>query len=165
VTDQKQALEGSPPPVFQGFEATPIAALRLSEIKIGDEYQGLIRPLSTAELEHLKHSISKEGVRVPIEVNEKNEVLDGHHRVQISIEQGLEYIPARIHSFNGDLDAERQFIYDVNVPRRHLNDFEKLELRYKLDQDPDQYSFMVPKSKRRTKQQQYQNKDRTTTRN
>ncbi len=33
------------------------------------------------------------------------------------------------------------------------------------DANPNQYSFMVPKSKRRTKQQQYQNKDRTTTRN
>ena len=33
------------------------------------------------------------------------------------------------------------------------------------DANPDQYSFMVPKSKRRTKEQQYQNNDRTTTRN
>lgn len=99
-------------------------AAKLSDIEIKDENQTL-RPLTQLEREHLKHSISKFGVKVPIDINDKYEVVDGHHRTELSIELGLEYIPARIHNFN-DI-TEREFIYAVNVPRRHLNDFEICE--------------------------------------
>ena len=106
-------------------------AVKLSEIEIRDENQTL-RPLTQLEREHLKHSISKFGVKVPIDINDKYEVVDGHHRTELSIELGLEYIPARIHNFTENNITEREFIYSVNVPRRHLNDFEISEYGYPI---------------------------------
>jgi 16S rRNA G966 N2-methylase RsmD len=108
---------------------TQTKAVRLSDVEFDEKYQSLIRPLTDLERQHLKHSIFAEGVRIPIELNEKNEILDGHHRAEISIELGFEWIPARIHQLDG-LDTEMRFIYAVNVPRRHINDFEKVELAY-----------------------------------
>jgi site-specific DNA-methyltransferase (adenine-specific) len=104
-------------------------AVKLSDIEIKDKNQTL-RPLTQLEREHLKHSISKFGVKVPIDINDKYEVVDGHHRTELSIELGLEYIPALIHDFS-DI-TEKEFIYAANVPRRHLNDFEIGEYGYPI---------------------------------
>jgi 16S rRNA G966 N2-methylase RsmD len=103
--------------------------IKLSELKIKEDYEKAIRPLNQLEYNHLHLSISQQGVQVPIEINENNEILDGHHRVKISKELGLQSIPARIHSFGSDpLAAEKQFIYIINVIRRHITDFTKVEL-------------------------------------
>jgi ParB-like chromosome segregation protein Spo0J len=107
-------------------------AVKLSEIDIKDENHNLIRPLSQLEREQLKHSISRFGVKDAIDLNDKYEVVDGHHRTEISIELGFEYIPARIHNFNEEGITEEQFIYAVNVARRHLNDFEIGEYGYPI---------------------------------
>lgn len=104
--------------------------VKLSDIKLNEKYQKAIRPLTPSEREHLKHSISKYGVKVPIDLNSRFELVDGHHRVQLSNELDEETIPATIHSFDEITDNE--FIYAVNVSRRHLNDFEKIKLSYEL---------------------------------
>lgn len=101
-------------------------AVSLSDIDIKDENHNQIRPLSQLEREHLKHSIKKHGVKVPVDLNKKLQAVDGHHRIELSIELGFEWIPARIHDFK-DI-SESEFIYTVNIPRRHLNEFEKVEL-------------------------------------
>jgi ParB-like chromosome segregation protein Spo0J len=81
-------------------EHTVTKAMKLSEIDIKDEYHNLIRPLTRPERDLLKHSIYKHDVKVPIDISDKYEVIDGHHRTEISIELGFEYIPAIIHDFN-----------------------------------------------------------------
>ena len=48
-------------------------ALKLSEIKFNEEYQGIVPALSPVEYDRVKDSISKQGVRIPIESNEKHE--------------------------------------------------------------------------------------------
>ncbi len=108
-------------------------SIKLADIKIKEEYQKLIRPLSPVEYEQLKYSIKKHGVKDPIDLNDRHEVIDGHHRTAISIALGLEYIPAIIHDFDKEELTEWQFIYAVNVSRRHLADFEKVELACKLN--------------------------------
>jgi DNA modification methylase len=69
-----------------------------------------------------------------MELNEKLEVLDGHNRAQISMELGFDLISARIHNFNGDSLAEKEFIIMCNLNRRQLNPFQRIELVTKLEQ-------------------------------
>ena len=107
--------------------------LKLSEMKFNKEYQRLIPVLSTAEYDTVKDSISKQGVKIPIELNENLEVLDGHNRTQISMELGFELISARIHNFNGDSLAEKEFIIMCNLNRRQLNPFQRIELVTKME--------------------------------
>src|SRR6266705_5410076 len=83
--------------------------LKLSEIKFNEEYQGIVPALSPVEYDTVRDCISKQGVTIPIELNEKLEVLDGHNRTQISTELGSELILTRIHNFKGDSLAEKEF--------------------------------------------------------
>jgi len=50
------------------------------EIKINPEYQSLVSDLSTEEYQSLKESIEKNGLFVPIIINQDGVILDGHHR-------------------------------------------------------------------------------------
>jgi hypothetical protein len=58
------------------------------------------------------------------------ELVEGHHRTELSRELGFEYIPARIHNFKEESITEAEFIYASNVARRHLEDFENVELAF-----------------------------------
>jgi 16S rRNA G966 N2-methylase RsmD len=108
--------------------------LKLSEIKYNGEYQSIVPALHPAESDTVKDSISKLGVKIPIELNEKLEVLDGHNRTQISMELGFDLILARIHNFKGDSLAEKEFIIMCNLNLRQLNPFQRIELVTKLEQ-------------------------------
>lgn len=112
--------------------STSIRAVKLSDIKLNPRYQNAIRPLTTPEKELLKHSILQCGVKVPVGINDKYEVIDGHHRTQISVELGFEYIPAIIHDFSKENITESEFIFATNVPGRRLNDFEAVDLAQKM---------------------------------
>ena len=52
-------------------------------IKINPEYSNLVYPLSKLEYEQLKDSIRKDGLYLPIVINPKGEILDGHNRHKI----------------------------------------------------------------------------------
>ena len=101
-------------------------------ITINSEYSSLVYPLSDLEYETLKNSIKEDGLHYPITVNEKGEVLDGHHRYKISKELDLP-ISHEIKYFK-DLIEEKKFVIDINLKRRQLNDFQKAELAYKLEE-------------------------------
>jgi DNA modification methylase/ParB-like chromosome segregation protein Spo0J len=99
-------------------------------ITVNPEYSSLVYPLSDLEYETLKNSIKEDGLHYPITVNEKGELLDGHHRYKISKELDLP-ISHEIKYFK-DLIEEKKFVIDINLKRRHLNNFQKAELAYKL---------------------------------
>jgi DNA modification methylase len=100
-------------------------------IKINPEYSKLVNPLSNAEYEVLKNSIKEDGLHYPIVVNPKREILDGHHRYKICKELDIP-IKFEIKSFNDSIE-EKRFVIDINLKRRQLNDFQKAELAYKLE--------------------------------
>lgn len=79
----------------------------------------LLPPLDSEQRHILKQSIEKNGVLEPVVFDEDGEILDGHHRVEIAEELGIEY-PRRVIS---DLDRPGKFAYalTVNVARRHLD--------------------------------------------
>jgi predicted methyltransferase len=100
-------------------------------IKINPEYSKLVYPLSNAEYQVLKNSIREDGLHYPIIINPKGEILDGHHRYKICKEIDIP-IKYKIKSFNNTIE-EKRFVIDINLKRRQLNNFQKAELAYKLE--------------------------------
>jgi len=94
-------------------------------------YLTLIPPLSKVEFDLLKQSIKEEGMHLPIIVNKQGVVLDGHHRFRACKELGipLQYL---IKEFKDPLE-EKQYLIVVNLRRRQLNVFQKVEIGYSLE--------------------------------
>jgi ParB-like chromosome segregation protein Spo0J len=95
------------------------------------EYLNLISPLSEVEFDSLKQSIKEQGLHVPVIVNKQGIVLDGHHRFRACKELG---IPLQYHTkeFKDSLD-EKEFLIEVNLRRRQLNEFQRVEIGYSLE--------------------------------
>lgn len=76
----------------------------------------LLPSLSTAERDALRAEIAEHGVRVPIDVDEEGNILDGNHRQAIADELGMD-CPTR--TITGlDETAKRQYGLAVNSNRR-----------------------------------------------
>lgn len=91
--------------------------------------------LSPDEYQELKADIAKNGVVVPVLVDEDGNIIDGHNRVQIANELRIPY-PEEVRD---DLDdsGKRGLAFALNLNRRHLNRDQKRELIAKsLKADP-----------------------------
>jgi hypothetical protein len=75
-------------------------------------------PLSEEILAALKADIAENGVRTPVDIDEKGNILDGHHRVQIAQELGIDY-PTRVVEGLSE-DQKLEHVFAVNLHRRHL---------------------------------------------
>lgn len=76
-------------------------------------------PLSEQEYNALKASIEKNGVLVPIEIDEETgELLDGHHRQKICSELGIK-APKTFRRFSDDTERTEHALI-LNMMRRHL---------------------------------------------
>jgi ParB-like chromosome segregation protein Spo0J len=103
------------------------------EIKVKQEYEKLVPPLTPIEYTNLKQSIRENnGNTIPILVNKEGIVIDGHHRHRACLELGIEP-RIEIQDFS-DLPLEKEFIITINLNRRHLNQFQISELGYKLEE-------------------------------
>jgi len=105
-------------------------------VRTDPEYSVLLPPLSKEEYEALKESIRKEGQHLPIIVNEKGVILDGHHRFQVCKELGLQP-KIEVRKFNSKIE-EKLFVIDINLQRRQLNDAQRVWLnleRYKIERE------------------------------
>jgi ParB-like chromosome segregation protein Spo0J len=103
---------------------------RTIEIKTKQEYELLVPPLPDKDYHELKKSIQRDNQFFPITVNEKGEILDGHHRFracqELSIEPKIE-----IKKFDNPLD-EKRFVIESNLKRRHLEIHERAALATEL---------------------------------
>ena len=99
-------------------------------LRINPEYEKLLPPMSDEEFEQLKTSIQTEGQHYPIIVNENLEVLDGHHRFRACTELELEP-DFEVKKFDDKL-LEKKFVIEANLRRRHLNNFQLVELAVPL---------------------------------
>jgi hypothetical protein len=70
-------------------------------------------------------------LHVPVIVNKQGIVLDGHHRFRACKELG---IPLHSHTeeFKDSLD-EKEFLIEVNLRRHQLNEFQRVEIGYSLE--------------------------------
>jgi DNA modification methylase/ParB-like chromosome segregation protein Spo0J len=106
---------------------------RTLEIKIIQEYEQLVPPLSSIEYTNLKQSIKKNnGNTIPIIVNKEGTILDGNNRFKACLELGLKP-RIEIQKFSDPI-LEKEFIITINLNRRHLNQFQISELGYKLEE-------------------------------
>ena len=106
------------------------------EFKINPEYESIVPPLSKHSYQELKESIKKYGQAFPISVNEKYEILDGHHRYRICKELGIEP-KTEIKKFD-TIYNEKRFVIYTNATRRHLQIHEKAALAIELKKIEDE---------------------------
>jgi ParB-like chromosome segregation protein Spo0J len=99
-------------------------------LRLNPEYEKMLPRMSEEEFEQLKESIKSEGQHYPIIANEDLEVLDGHHRFRACTELGIEP-DFEIRRFDDKL-LEKRFVIEANLRRRHLNNFQIIELAVPL---------------------------------
>lgn len=99
-------------------------------LRLNPEYDKLLPKMSEEEFTELKNSIKTEGQHYPIIVNEDLEVLDGHHRFRACTELGVEP-DFEVRRFEDKL-LEKKFVIEANLRRRHLNNFQLVELAVPL---------------------------------
>ncbi len=99
-------------------------------LRLNIEYEKLLPKMSEEEFAELKASIQDEGQHYPIIVNEDLEVLDGHHRYRACTELGIEP-DFEVRKFEDKL-LEKKFVIEANLRRRHLNNFQLVELAVPL---------------------------------
>lgn len=99
-------------------------------LRLNPEYDKLLPKMSDQEYSQLKASIEAEGQHYPIIVNEDLEVLDGHHRFRACTELGIEP-DFEVRKFESKL-LEKKFVIEANLRRRHLNNFQLVELAVPL---------------------------------
>ena len=95
-------------------------------LRVNPEYEKLLPKMSDEEFAELKASIETEGQHYPIVANENLEVLDGHHRFRACLELGIEP-DFEVRRFEDKL-IEKKFVIEANLRRRHLNNFQLVEL-------------------------------------
>lgn len=99
-------------------------------LQLNPEYDKLLPRMSEEEFAELKESIRTEGQHYPIIVNEDLVVLDGHHRFRACTELGIEP-DFEVKQFEDKL-LEKKFVIEANLRRRHLNNFQLVELAVPL---------------------------------
>lgn len=88
------------------------------KIKILPEYEDMVPAVSDEDFQILKQDIKKNGLRLPITINSKGVILDGHHRYRACAELGLK-IKYHVMEFPTEIE-EQLFVIDANLIRRQL---------------------------------------------
>jgi ParB-like chromosome segregation protein Spo0J len=99
-------------------------------LRINPLYEKLLPQMSEEEFAQLKTSIQEEGQHYPIIANQDLEVLDGHHRFRACLDLGIEP-DFEVRHFEDKL-IEKKFVIEANLRRRHLNNFQLVELAVPL---------------------------------
>lgn len=103
------------------------SSLPRPDIKISEKYRNIVPPMSQAEYESLRDDIKRQGLHVPLLVNEKSVLLDGHHRLRACDELGIKP-HVEVHApFESELEEEI-FVYKINLERRHINLAQRVNL-------------------------------------
>ena len=99
-------------------------------LRINPEYEKMLPKMSEEEFAELKASIKTDGQHYAIIANEDLEVLDGHHRFRACSDLGIEP-DFEVRKFEDKL-LEKKFVIEANLRRRHLNNFQLVELAVPL---------------------------------
>lgn len=104
-----------------------------------ERYRELVPRLGEKDYKLLKYWIELHGLypELPIVVNQELVVLDGHTRLQVAKELGLEWVWVMVREFENHI-AEQEYILTVNIVRRqhgyrrHLNTAQRAQIGLKL---------------------------------
>jgi len=98
--------------------------------------------LSSDDYNNLKADIDARGVLVPVEYDEDDNILDGHHRVRACTELGIDW-PRFVRKGLSE-DEKRTHARQLNIARRHLNRDQKRELiAEQLKESPERSNRQV----------------------
>lgn len=114
-------------------EKQSIEIMDPSKIITKPEYKNLIPRPTDDEYQMLKKDIVENGIHQPVIINDKNELLDGFTRYQITTESGLTQIPIIRKTFSDSIE-EMMFIIRCNLHRRHLTAVQKSTIGLQLMQ-------------------------------
>src|SRR5919106_6591277 len=95
-------------------------------IQTNKEYESLVPSMTKEAFESSMSSIRESGQLEPITINNKGEVLDGHHRLRACEKLHLEPI-SEVKIFDNPLD-EKLYIIEVNLQRRQLTVAQRIQL-------------------------------------
>ena len=104
--------------------------VKIKKLKVNSEYERLVPPLSKEDYDNLVKSIVKDGVQIPIIVNRKHVILDGHTRYRICQKYKIPF-ETMIKHFEDPLE-EKKFVIESNLHRRSLNKSQKAMLAVSL---------------------------------
>jgi len=96
------------------------------KLKIDEEYRKIVPKLSGEDFRALRIGLEDVGQIYPVIVNKDGIILDGMHRFEILEELGKE-TKYEVRNFLTK-QAEVKFVIEVNLQRRHLNDFQKARM-------------------------------------
>jgi ParB-like chromosome segregation protein Spo0J len=100
------------------------------------EQSQVMPPLSEEEYAALRNDIEHNGILVPVLVDQHGRILDGHHRVKIANELGIDY-PRDVREIADDNEAH-DLAVTLNMVRRHLNREQKRAvIRSEIERTPD----------------------------
>src|SRR5262249_30623189 len=86
-------------------------------LQMSTTYQ-VFEPLSGEAYAALKRDIEKHGIRIPVEVDEEGNILDGHNRARIAEELSITYKKV-VRKFK--TEAEKiEYAVKANLLRRHV---------------------------------------------
>lgn len=110
-----------------------IRQMPADEIRVQKNYRELVPRPDQEDYKRLKEQITAKGLdpSQPIVVNEDLILLDGHTRLQVARELGLEWVWVVTKDFE-DRPAEKEFIILSNLARRHLSTIQRADLGLKL---------------------------------
>jgi hypothetical protein len=102
---------------------------------MSDQPYQLLPPLTAEEYAALREDIAANGIRVPVDVDEDGQILDGHHRQAIAADLGIP-CPTRVVAGLTE-DDKRAHALAVNSHRRALTVAQRRELAAaELERDP-----------------------------
>ena len=94
-------------------------------MKILQELESLIPPLSNEEFKQLERNILEEGIREPL-ITWNGILIDGHNRYRIAQEHDINY--ETLEKEFEDLNAVKIWMVNNQLGRRNLQDFVRGEL-------------------------------------
>lgn len=100
---------------------------KVSDIIIKKKYAQIVPRPSKTDSEHIFNSIKKDGINLPLVINEKGVLLDGHTRIGFAKRLKFETVPVIIKKFENEL-LEFLFVIDINVSRRNLTEGQRSHL-------------------------------------
>lgn len=103
----------------------------MQKLKIDEEFQNLIPPLSPEEFKQLKENIIADGCREPLVVW-NGIIVDGHNRYKICSESNISF-KTEDKAFS-DRSAVVEWMLRNQLGRRNLNDFQRNEVALKYEQ-------------------------------
>lgn len=92
----------------------------VTNITATGQYQ-LLPPLREVEYDALKRDIQERGLMVPVELDEEGAILDGHHRVAICTELGIDWRSGAVTRRGWTEAQKRLHVRKINILRRHLD--------------------------------------------